>query len=105
MLRLATVLILFADVAMAAGSAPAVNTDLGCTVAGEAYQYSGSAMTCSTPLRPSTTVASLPTCDAAARGKMFIVTNALLPASLAIVAAGGAVVVGVTCNGTNWIVQ
>jgi hypothetical protein len=36
---------------------------------------------------------------------MYFVTDALLPAALAIVASGGAVKVGVTCNGTNWIVQ
>lgn len=62
-------------------------------------------LTCNTPKRATTTVASLPTCNAGAQGTMYIVTNALVPVALATVAAGGAVVVGVTCNGSNWIVQ
>jgi hypothetical protein len=49
-------------------------------------------------------VGSLGTCDAGATGQVKFVTDALLPASLAIVAAGGAVKVPVFCNGANWIV-
>lgn len=55
--------------------------------------------------RPVTTVALLPTCSASNKGLMYFVTDSLLPAALAIVANGGAVQVGVLCNGTNWIVQ
>lgn len=57
------------------------------------------------PVRLTTTVAALPACATATRGTMYVVTDALLPAALATVANGGAVVVGVLCNGTNWIVQ
>lgn len=49
-------------------------------------------------------VGSLPTCNAGAEGLRSGVTDALLPAALAIVAAGGGVHVMVYCNGTNWIV-
>ena len=50
-------------------------------------------------------VASLGTCNAAAEGSRWGVTDALAPVSLAIVAGGGAVRVATYCNGTNWIVQ
>lgn len=52
-----------------------------------------------------TTVSGLPSCTAALQGARYTVTDSLLPASLAIVANGGAVIVGVLCNGTNWIVS
>lgn len=51
-----------------------------------------------------TVVGSLPTCNSASLGTSYIVTDALLPVSLAIVGAGGAVVVRIFCNGTAWIV-
>jgi hypothetical protein len=60
---------------------------------------------CGTPQRSVTTIGSLPSCTSALRGKMYIVTDALLPTALANVAAGGAVVIGVMCNGVNWVVQ
>lgn len=105
MLRL-LILLLLSSPALGAGSAPAVNTDLGCTAAGHAYQYSGSAMTCAAPTRPSATVGgTLPTCNAGNLGRMYWVTNATAPVALATVVGGGAVAIGVTCNGTNWIVQ
>lgn len=56
------------------------------------------------PQAPATTVGSLPACSTALRGRIYIATDALLPAALAVVAAGGAVTVAVVCNGTNWIV-
>lgn len=52
-----------------------------------------------------TTVAALPACTASTRGFLYGVTDALLPAALAAVTGGGAVVVTVFCNGTNWIVS
>lgn len=55
--------------------------------------------------RPTSAIAGLPACAAGTKGYMYIVTDALLPAALATVASGGAVNIGVTCNGTNWIVQ
>lgn len=61
--------------------------------------------TMAAPQRPSTTVASLPTCNSGATGQMYVVTNALTPVALSVVASGGAVTVGVTCNGSSWIVQ
>jgi hypothetical protein len=51
------------------------------------------------------TVAGLPTCSGGSQGQMYMVANALTPSALATVAGGGAVIVGVTCNGTNWIVE
>lgn len=60
---------------------------------------------CTTASRQVKTVATLPTCNSAARGVMYIVTDALTPIALAAVASGGSVVIGVTCNGVNWIVQ
>lgn len=56
------------------------------------------------PVRPSTTVSALPTCNAAARGQMYVVTDALTPVALSAVTGGGAVVVPVICNGSSWIV-
>lgn len=67
-------------------------------------QNMGSSSNSASPVRPTTTVGSLPTCNAAARGAMYIVTDSLLPASLVAIAAGGAVVAPVICNGTSWIV-
>lgn len=49
--------------------------------------------------------AQIPACNAGLAGTSYLVTDALLPAALAILAGGGAVVVSVTCNGTNWIVM
>lgn len=57
------------------------------------------------PVRQTATVSTLPTCNAGAKGAMYLVTDSLLPAALATVSGGGAVVVGVMCNGTNWIVN
>ncbi len=60
------------------------------------------------PLRvfgnPSTTVASLPTCNAGANGFIYTITDALAPTIAGIVVGGGAVTLMVHCNGTNWIV-
>lgn len=51
-----------------------------------------------------TTVAGLPACTTALQGARYTVNNALSPVALATVVAGGAIVVGVLCNGTAWIV-
>jgi hypothetical protein len=55
--------------------------------------------------RPISTVAGLPACNGGVQGQMYMVTDALAPVALAAVASGGAVIIGVTCNGTSWIVQ
>jgi hypothetical protein len=59
--------------------------------------------------RPAATVGSggsqLPTCNAAAKGQMYIVSDALSPIAIATVVGGGGITIGVTCNGSNWIVQ
>ena len=59
--------------------------------------------------RPAATIGSggsqLPTCNAAAKGQMYIVSDALSPVAIATVIGGGAITIGVTCNGANWIVQ
>lgn len=67
-----------------------------------AAQLSGATLTGT--ITTSTTVNALPTCNTAARGTSYVVTDALLPAALVIVSTGGAVVVRVLCNGTAWIV-
>jgi hypothetical protein len=59
-----------------------------------------------TACRPTfATVATLPACNAGQQGIMFMVNDATTPTALATVAGGGAVHVGVTCNGANWIVE
>lgn len=52
---------------------------------------------------PSTPVAGLPACSASNNGEIRIVTNALAPTVLGVVAGGGAVVTLVHCNGTSWV--
>lgn len=107
MLRRALILLfwLAPTPAPGAGTTPAVNVDMGCTVSGQTLGYNGSAIVCQTAQRPVTTVGALPTCNSATKGAMYFVTDALTPVALSTAAAGGAVQVGVTCNGTNWIVQ
>ena len=53
---------------------------------------------------PSGTISSLPACVAGLTGQQRLVTDALLPAFLATVGAGGSVKVAVFCNGTNWTI-
>lgn len=57
------------------------------------------------PQVPVTAIGSLPTCNGGSEGSMRGVNDALLPAALAVVAAGGAVHVPVYCDGTNWRVM
>jgi hypothetical protein len=102
-------LMLMVSPVCAAGNVPAVNTDMGCTASGQALQYNGSALACGAPTRPLATVGAggsqLPACNSGTKGAMYIVTDALTPVAIATVVGGGAVSIGVTCNGTNWIVQ
>ena len=51
-----------------------------------------------------TAVGSLPTCNAAATGNIFLANNLLTPTVLGTVVGGGAVSALVHCNGTSWIV-
>lgn len=104
MLKLLSFLALSSS-ALAAGPAPAVNSDMSCTLTGQVVMYNGSALVCSAPTRPTKTVSTLPTCNSGAAGAMYIVTDALTPVGLAAPTGGGAVVVGVTCNGSAYIVQ
>lgn len=53
---------------------------------------------------PKVAVAALPVCTASTEGLVYGVTDALAPAALVAVAAGGAVHTLVYCNGTSWIV-
>lgn len=50
------------------------------------------------------TVAALPACNAASKGKEYMLNDATTPAWNATVVGGGAVVIIVFCNGTNWVV-
>jgi len=101
--------VLFPVQSFAAGLVPPVNVDMGCTIAGQTLQYNGSVLACAAPTRPLATVGAgggqLPTCNSTTKGAMFLVTDALTPVAIATVVGGGAVSIGVTCNGTNWIVQ
>ena len=50
-----------------------------------------------------TTAAPLPTCNGAAEGTWYGVTDASAPAWNTAVSGGGSVHMPVYCNGTNWI--
>lgn len=80
--------------------APACGYALGTT----SGNGTGTSTSIQLPQLQTTVVGSLPSCSTALRGAMYVVTDSLLPAALAQVAGGGAVVVGVICNGTIWIV-
>jgi hypothetical protein len=54
---------------------------------------------------PPVAIGALQACAAGSAGARATVNDALAPAALAVVAAGGAVTVGVLCDGANWIVQ
>lgn len=109
MKKLLILAVLFPVQSFAAGPVPAVNTDMGCTAAGQALQYNGAVLACTAPTRPLATVGAgggqLPACNSGTKGAMYIVTDALTPVAIATVVGGGAVSIGVTCNGANWIVQ
>ena len=109
MKKLLILAVLFPVQSFAAGPVPAVNTDMGCTASGQALQYNGSALVCAAPTRPLATIAAggsqLPACNSGTKGAMYVVTDALTPVAIATVVGGGGVSIGVTCNGTNWIVQ
>jgi hypothetical protein len=105
MRAIALLLILAPLAAFAAGLSPGVNVDMGCTSTGQGLTYNGSSIVCQAPQRPVTTVGSLPTCNSGTQGQMMFVTDALAPVALSAVAGSGAVKIGVTCNGTSWIVQ
>ena len=51
----------------------------------------------------SVSLAEAGACNSGRQGKQFLVTDALLPAFLGIVVAGGSVKTAVFCNGTNWV--
>jgi hypothetical protein len=53
---------------------------------------------------PARAVAALPACNAANTGLIHLVTDALSPTTRVAVVGGGAVIIPVVCNGTNWIV-
>ena len=91
--------------AHAGGSVPAVNQDMGCAASGQSLYYNGSSIACGSPSLQQSTVASLPTCNSAAKGAMYLATDALTPIALSGVTGGGAVIVPVVCNGTTWIVS
>lgn len=75
------------------------------TCASTAFDTTTGVTCATTSQRTIVTVSGLPTCNSGTKGAMYLVTDALAPVALATVAGSGAVVVGVTCNGTAWIVQ
>jgi hypothetical protein len=72
---------------------------------GDCASSAGATTLACTTKRAVSTVSGLPSCTSGIKGQMNMVTDALAPVALATVAAGGAVSIGVTCNGTNWIIQ
>jgi hypothetical protein len=54
-------------------------------------------------LPPSSTIANLPACNAAASGQMRMVSDATAPTYNGALTGGGAVVTMVLCNGTAWL--
>lgn len=101
--------VLWVAAARASGFSPAVNVDMGCTTSGQVLQYNGTAINCGAPTRPIATIGTggsqLPTCNSTTKGAMYLVTDALTPVALATAVGGGSINIGVTCNGSNWIVQ
>lgn len=87
---------------LSAGNVPAARMP---ALTGDCTTSAGAVTTACTPKRPFTTVGALPTCNAGIKGQMQMVTDALTPVILTAVSAGGAVSIGVTCNGSVWIVQ
>lgn len=83
---------------------PAKSGTAACS-SGFVVTHDGTSLGCSAPSRPIATVSTLPTCNSASQSMMYFVTDALTPVALAAIASGGAVKVGVICNGTLWIVQ
>lgn len=83
------------------------NLASSCSTAGQYLQFDNtSGWSCtSSPARPLSTISGLPSCVSGIKGASYMVTDALVPVALATVASGGAVSIGVTCNGTAWIVQ
>lgn len=75
---------------------------LGCLVTGIAWG-AGSTTPIQGPIIGST-VAALPTCNAGSKGKEYMINDATVPAWNTTVVGGGAVVVIVFCNGSNWVV-
>lgn len=77
-----------------------------CSTTGQALAWdSTNGFQCMNMTAPSSTVASLPTCNAGTAGALYLVTNALAPVALSVVVGGGLINVSVICNGTNWVVQ
>lgn len=83
---------------------PAKSGTAACS-SGYIVAHDGTSLGCAPPSRPVATVGTLPTCNSAAQGVMYFVTDALAPVALATVATGGVVKIGVMCNSVNWIVQ
>ena len=99
--RVATTTGVLTSLTTSAGIAANLSDETGSS-SGVLVFNNGPALTA--PKIASTVVGSLGTCDAGATGTVKIVTDALVPVALATVAAGGAAVVPVYCNGTNWTV-
>jgi len=53
---------------------------------------------------PSKSVASLPPCNGANAGLMYLVTDALAPVTRVTVVGGGAVIIPVVCAAGAWVV-
>src|SRR5262249_24135382 len=93
----------FALTALLAGSAHA-QAQAGC------LEVSGQGMVCGSPhtfsrnviLTPAT-VSTLPTCNAALKGAMRVVSDATAPTYNGALTGGGAVTVPVLCNGAAWL--
>lgn len=96
MLKFAIILIL--AVAPAFAQVPPVNSGTA------TYPTSGVIPTTTTATKLlASVVGSLPTCNGAGQGLMYLATDLLTPTALGVAVGGGAVIAPVVCNGTNWV--
>lgn len=96
MLKLAAAVFLFSTSAF--GQVPAVNSGTA------TYPSSGVISTTTTATKLiASVVGSLPTCNGAGQGLMYLATDLLTPTALGVAVGGGAVIAPVVCNGTTWV--
>lgn len=98
MLKITIAAFLFSASASAFAQVPAVNSGTA------TYPASGVIPTTTTATKLlASVVGSLPTCNGAGQGLMYLATDLLTPTALGVAIGGGAVIAPVVCNGTNWV--
>lgn len=95
---LIAILLSFTLSCVAIAQVPAVNSGTA------TYPSSGVISTTTTATKLiASVVGSLPTCNGAGQGLLYLATDLLTPTALGIAVGGGAVIAPVLCNGTNWV--